>query len=139
MLREEFKQLKTGPRELRHFGLLVGGVLTLLGLWFWWRGKVYFPGVLVPGVLLMLLGALAPRTLKLFYVGWMSLAFILGFAVSTALLTVLFYLIVTPIGLIARLAGQDFLNRKFDRSGATYWILRDRSSSRQTRNYEQQF
>ncbi len=139
MIREEIQTLKTGARELRKFGLTVGGVLALLALWFWWRGKVYFPVVLVPGVLLMVLGALAPRTLKLFYVGWMSLAFILGFAVSTALLTVLFYLIVTPIGLIARLAGQDFLNRKFDRSGATYWILRDRSSSRQTRNYEQQF
>ena len=139
MIREEIQTLKTGARELRKFGLTVGGVLALLALWFWWRGKVYFPGVLVPGVLLMFLGALAPRTLKLFYVGWMSLAFILGFAVSTALLTVLFYLVVTPVGLIARLAGQDFLNRKFDRSVATYWILRDRSSSRQTRNYEQQF
>ena len=139
MLREEIKQLKTGPRELRHFGLLVGGVLTLLGLWFWWRAKPHFPYFLVPGVLLVLLGAVVPRTLKLIYIGWMSFAFILGFAVSTALLTVLFYLIVTPVGLIARLAGRDFLNRKFDRSVASYWIMRDRSSTRQTRNYEQQF
>ena len=138
MLREEFKQLKTGPRELRHFGLLVGGVLTLLGLWFWWRAKPLFPYFLVPGVLL-LLGALVPRALKFIYIGWMSFAFILGFAVSTALLTLLFYLIVTPIGLISRLAGRDFLNRKFDRDATTYWIRRDRSSSAQTRNHEQQF
>ena len=138
MIREEIKSLKTGERELRKFGLTVGGVFALLGCWFWWRGKTHFPYFLVPGVLL-LLGALVPRALKFIYIGWMSLAFILGFAVSTTLLTLLFYLIVTPIGLISRLAGRDFLNRKFDRNTATYWIKRDRSSSGQTRNYEQQF
>ena len=138
MIREEIKSLKTGARDLRKFGLTVGGVLALLGCWFWWRGKTHFPYFLVPGVLL-LLGALIPRALKFVYIGWMSLAFILGFAVSATLLTLLFYLIVTPIGLISRLAGRDFLNRKFDRNAATYWIKRDRSSSGQTRNYEQQF
>ena len=139
MIREEIKSLRTGERELRKFGLTVGGVFALLGCWFWWRGKTHFPCFLVPGVLLMLLGALVPRALKFIYIGWMSLAFILGIAVSTALLTLFFYLIVTPIGLISRLAGRDFLNRKFDRDATTYWIRRDRSSSAQTRNYEQQF
>ena len=139
MIREEIRTLKTGERELRKFGLTVGGALALLGLWFWWRGKTHFPCFLVPGGLLMLLGALVPRALKFIYIGWMSLAFILGIAVSTALLTLFFYLIVTPIGLISRLAGRDFLNRKFDRDATTYWIRRDRSSSAQTRNYEQQF
>ena len=138
MIREEIKSLNTGERELRKFGLTVGAVFALVGCWFWWRGKTHFPYFLVPGVLL-LLGALVPRALKFIYIGWMSLAFILGFAVSTTLLTLLFYLIVTPIGLISRLAGRDFLNRKFDRNTATYWIKRDRSSSGQTRNYEQQF
>ena len=139
MIREEIKSLRTGERELRKFGLTVGGVFALLGCWFWWRGKTHFPCFLVPGGLLMLLGALVPRALKFIYIGWMSLAFILGIAVSTALLTLFFYLIVTPIGLISRLAGRDFLNRKFDRDATTYWIRRDRSSSAQTRNYEQQF
>ncbi len=139
MIREEIKSLRTGERELRKFGLTVGGVFALLGCWFWWRGKTHFPCFLVPGVLLMLPGALVPRALKFIYIGWMSLAFILGIAVSTALLTLFFYLIVTPIGLISRLAGRDFLNRKFDRDATTYWIRRDRSSSAQTRNHEQQF
>jgi Saxitoxin biosynthesis operon protein SxtJ len=139
MIRVEIKRLKTGAPELRKFGLMIGGVFALLGCWFWWRGKTHFAYFLVPGVLLTLLGALVPRVLKLIYIGWMSLAFILGFAVSTTLLTLFFYLIVTPVGLIARLAGRDFLNRKFDRRTTTYWIKRDRSSSAQTRNYEQQF
>src|SRR5437667_11440530 len=93
---------RAGALELRKFGLTVGGIVALMGLWFWWRAKPLFPCFLVSGVLLVLLGAVVPRTLKFVYIGWMSLAFILGFAVSTALLTVLFYFVVTPVGLIAR-------------------------------------
>jgi len=139
MIREEIKSLSTGTRELRKFGLTVGGVFVLIGLWFWWRAKPVYPYVLVPGVLLALLGAVVPRVLKLIFIGWMTLAFILGFAVSTVILIVLFYLIVTPVGLIARLAGRDFLNRKLDRKAASYWMKRERSPSGQSRDYEQQF
>jgi|SRR5438552_9989082 len=139
MLREEIKQLKTGAQELRRFGLLVGAVFTLLGVWFWWRGKGRYPYFLAPGAVLLGLGAGAPRALRLIYVGWMSLAFLLGFAVSNILLTLFFYVIVTPVGLLARLAGKDFLNRKLDGQTGSYWIMRDRSVPEQKKNYEQQF
>ncbi|PYK96440.1 MAG: hypothetical protein DME19_19725 [Verrucomicrobia bacterium] len=137
MLREEIKQLKTGPRELRKFGLVVGMVFTLLGVWFRWRGKArYF---LLPGAVLVVLGAVAPRALRLVYIGWMFLAFVLGVVVSSVVLTIFFYLIVAPIGLLARLVGKDFLNRRFDSDANSYWILRDRSSPKPKPNYEQQF
>ena len=139
MIREEIKQLKTGAQELRRFGLLVGAVFTLLGVWFWWRGKGRYPYFLAPGAVLLGLGAGAPRALRLIYVGWMSLAFLLGFAVSNILLTLFFYVIVTPVGLLARLAGKDFLNRKLDGQTGSYWIMRDRSVPEQKKNYEQQF
>jgi len=118
---------------------LVGAVFTLLGVWFWWRGKGRYPYFLAPGAVLLGLGAGAPRALRLIYVGWMSLAFLLGFAVSNILLTLFFYVIVTPVGLLARLAGKDFLNRKLDGQTGSYWIMRDRSVPEQKKNYEQQF
>ncbi len=139
MLREEIKQLKTGPRELRHFGLLVGGVLTLLGLWFCWRGKARYAGFLAPGLLLMVLGSVFPRTLRSVYIGWMALALALGWIGSNVLLTLFFYFIVTPIGLLARLTGTDFLHRRFDPRAKSYWLMRDRAASKRKRNYEQQF
>ena len=139
MIREEIRQLKTGPRELRKFGLLVGAVFALLGIWFWWRDKARYPYFLAPGTVLMVFGAIAPRALRLIYVGWMTVAFFLGFVVSNILLTLFFYVVVTSIGLVARLAGKDFLNRKLDAQAKSYWIMRDRSSSEQKRNYQQQF
>src|SRR6267378_7769592 len=114
MIREEIKLLKTGPHELRKFGLLVGAVFALLGIWFWWRDKARYPYFLVPGAVLVVLGATVPRALRLIYIGWMSVAFLLGFVVSNILLTLFFYVVVTPIGLAARLTGKDFLNRKLD-------------------------
>jgi saxitoxin biosynthesis operon SxtJ-like protein len=139
MIRAEIQELDTSPRNLRKFGLVVGGVFGLLAVWFWWRGKALYPYVLIPGVFLVVVGLIWPKVLKQVYVIWMSLALVLGLIVSTALLTILFYLVVTPIGLVARLSGKDFLSRKLDPNVNSYWIARDRSIPRRMNDYEQQF
>jgi hypothetical protein len=140
MLREEFERLQQpGRRDLRHFGLLVGGVFIALGVgWFLWHKSFYwYP--LVPGVPLVVLGAVAPRCLKWPYVAWMTVAIALGVVVSTVLLCLLFYLVLTPVGLLARLAGKDFLARKSDKSAGSYWMARDRSKPKGKRAHEMQF
>src|SRR4051794_2625165 len=113
MIRQELKELNTSARELRKFGLLVGGIFLLLGAWFFWRGKPAFPFLFAAGGPLFFLGLVWPRALRVVYVGWMTLALLLGLVVSTLLLTLFFYLVVTPIGLFARLVGKDFLSRKW--------------------------
>lgn len=132
----ELKSLKTGKSELRKFGLLVGGVFIGLGLLFWWRDKGYFPIFFVAGAPLVTLGLLFPRSLKTTYLAWMGLAFCLGLVVSTILLTLFFYLVFTPMGLLARLGGKDFLSRKRPSGAKSYWIRRE-PLARQT--LEQQF
>src|SRR3954451_23668015 len=114
MLLEEIKELETGRTELRKLGLVVGGILFVLGIIFWARGKAHFPYFLVPGAVLLLLGALLPLSLKQLYVVWMSLAIVLGFIVSTVILTFFSFLVILPIGLVARVCGKDFLQRKMD-------------------------
>src|SRR4051794_28465271 len=109
MIRDEIQQLKTGPRDLRKFGLLVGGVFGLVAAWWWWRGKPYASYALIPAVPLLLLGLVWPRGLKWPYLAWMSMALVLGMVVSTILLTIFYYVVVTPVGLLARLVGKDFL------------------------------
>ena len=54
----------------------------------------------------MLLGAVWPRALKWVYIAWMTLALVLGLVVSTVLLTVFYYAVVTPIGLLAPLSAR---------------------------------
>jgi len=139
MIRDDLKKLKTGPADLRKFGLTVGGAFTLLALWFGLRHQPFGPYLLIPAVPLGVLGLVCPRSLKPVFIGWMAMALTLGTIVSTVLLTLLFYLVVTPTGLLARGFGQDFLSRKLDRQATSYWRSRDLSAPKSRRDYEQQF
>ena len=137
-IKDDIAQLQTGDRELRKFGLMVGGVFALLGLLFLWRSKTYWPWLLWPGVGLITAGVILPRALKWVFVAWMSIAFVLGFIMAHVILTLFFFLIITPIGLIARLFGQDFLRLKLDRSARSYWISREKKVKAPA-EYERQF
>ena len=66
------QQLSTTTRDLRKFGLVVGGVFLLLGGWFLFRHKAVGPYFLIPGVVLVLFGFVAPRALEVVYIVWMS-------------------------------------------------------------------
>src|SRR5262245_54170665 len=125
MLLADLKSLKTGRRELRNFGLLVGVVFVGLGLLFLIRGKPAAPWLLLPGSLLMVFGLVAPAVLKYPYLVWMSFALVLGFVVSHVILTLFFFLVITPIGLIARMVGKDFLRLKLDPGASSYWLPRE--------------
>jgi hypothetical protein len=137
-IREDIKQLKTGESDLRKFGLVVGGVFVALGLFFLLRHKSAWPYFLIPGGLLMLLGLVLPRVLRPVYLGWMSLAFVLGFVMAHVILALFFFFVITPIGLLARLSGKDFLSLKLDRQAKSYWIPREQKA-KSAADYERQF
>jgi hypothetical protein len=137
-LRQQIKELRTGAADLGKFGLLVGGVATLVSLLLLLRHNASYPYWLWPGLILIALGAISPAALKYPYIAWMTVAFVLGFVMAQVILTLLFFLLVTPIGLVARLFGKDFLNRKWDKEATTYWI-RCKANAKTPASYEQQF
>jgi hypothetical protein len=137
-IREDIKLLKLDDRSLRKFGLMVGGVFALLGLIFFFRHKAHWPYFVWPGAALIAIGAILPRALKYIYLVWMSVAFVLGFLMAHVILTLFFFLIVMPIGLIARLSGKDFLGLKVNRAASSYWLPRENKAKSPT-DYERQF
>ena len=137
-IREDIKQLKTSDRDLRRFGWMVGGVFATLGLFFWLRSRAAYPFFLWPGAGLMVMGTVFPGALRYIYIAWMSVAFVLGFVMAHVILTLFFFLVVTPIGLFARLAGKDFLSLKLDRRVNSYWIPREQKPESPA-DYERQF
>lgn len=137
-IREDIQQLKTGAHDLRKFGLLVGGVFATFALFLWLRHKAAYPYFLWPGVTLIAFGAVMPRALKYVYIPWMTLAFVLGFIMARVVLALFFFLVVTPIGLVARLFGKDFLRLKLDKSASSYWIHREPKATTAA-DYERQF
>jgi hypothetical protein len=137
-IRQEIKELKTGARDLRKFGLLVGGVAILLGVNFLLRHKASYAFLLWPGLILFVVGAVWPRALKYPYLAWMTMAFAIGFVMARVILTVFFFVLLTPIGLLARLFGKDFLSLKWDRQATSYWIP-CKTDPKRPESYQQQY
>ena len=116
------EQQKSSYRTERDFGLLVGGVLLALGGWWVYRGKyTTLSSLLIAlGATLVLLGALRPQALVVPNRLWMRMAEAMGYVMTRVILGLVFFLIVTPIGLIRRLAGGDPLSRRAQRA-ESYW------------------
>jgi hypothetical protein len=138
MIIEEIKNIKSGKKELRQFGITIGAVLGFLGAWFLWRDATGSYPLLITAVVFFSLGFILPRLLKPLHKLWMTLAVLLGWLMTRIILILLFYLVVTPIGLLARFCGKDFLNKKFDSKVNSYWIPR-KATPFERKNYERQF
>lgn len=126
-------------RVEREFGLIVGSVFVLLAGWWLYRGKfLHATQIILPlGALLIFLGLLYPRALVLPNKGWMYLAEVLSFVTTRIILAVVFFLVVTPIGVVKRLLGWDPLSRRSTRSGS-YWMPYS-ERQRDSRHYEKMY
>ncbi|HYE57215.1 MAG TPA: SxtJ family membrane protein [Rhodothermales bacterium] len=124
----EWRHLDVSRAALRRFGRTVGLVFLALGAFVLWRRGwtlTPLPGTLLSvGAVLVGLGLAAPTLLRPVYRVWMLLAFALGFVMTRVLLTVVFFGVVTPIGLLRRALGHDPMRRKRDPAASTYWLPR---------------
>ena len=126
-------------RPEREFGLIVGGAFLLLATWWWYRGK-YATAVdvlFLIGTLLLLLGLIAPRALRYPRRAWMFLAEILGYISTRIILALVFFLVVTPIGVAKRLFGWDPLGRRGVATESYWKPYSDRQ--RNPKHYEKMF
>ena len=125
-------------RNLRRFGLTVGGAFALLGLVSWARGHEIPPLVLWSlGVGLIVPGLVAPRALGPVQRVWMRAAMVIGEFNSRVILGVFYYLVMAPVGLVRRLFG-DPLDRGLGDRTTSAWVKRERRPVDRER-YERQF
>ena len=123
----ELGKLEVSKKSLRKFGITVGIVFLILAVWFYysefnWLITNIF-GII--SSLLILFGLLAPINLKTIYKIWMTLAFALGWIMSRVLLTFIFIIILTPIGILGKLFRKQFLYLKFQEEKKSFWIKKD--------------
>jgi len=138
VITEEIKSIKSERRDLKKFGITMGVVLGLLGGLFLGRGSNYYVYFFLLAAVFLSLGLAAPVFLKPIHKVWMTLSVLLGWLMTRVILTVLFYLVITPIGLLLRLFGKDFLNLKLDRNRDSYWIP-TKTVKFERKDYERQF
>ena len=140
MLKEEIKNIKSGKSDLMKFGITVGIVLGMFGGLLFWKHKDYYHYFLIISFILILLGISLPSLLKPLQKAWMTIAVVIGWFMTRVILSILFYLVVTPIRILSRLFGNSFLDIKFnkDKSQKSYWVLKEKLQSEKN-NYERQF
>jgi Saxitoxin biosynthesis operon protein SxtJ len=123
------------PAEGRKFGLMVGGAFLLLAALLWRR--VHLPAAAVSGALggVLVLGGLAwPSQLGPVYRAWMALARAISKVTTPIFMSVIFFLVLTPAGLLVRLFGHRPLTRPH--GAGTYWHSRPEGERRSALDHQ---
>jgi phosphatidylserine synthase len=108
----------------RGFGVVFAAVFATVGLWPLLDGETARTWSLIVAALFAAAAMVAPALLRPFNRLWFVIGLALHKVVSPLVMALLFYLTVTPVALLMRLAGKDPLRLKFDRRAKSYWIER---------------
>ena len=118
-----------GPSD-RSFGLVFTVVFTLVGLLPLWRGAAPRWWAVGVAVVIALLALLFPRALAPANRIWLRIGLLLHKIVNPIVMGVIFYLVVTPFGLVMRRRRKGLTaTLRPDNSATTYWISRTDASS----------
>jgi hypothetical protein len=111
-------------QELRNFGLLTGALIALVfGLLLPWMHRWSLPRwPWIVGLALWLPAIIWPAALLPFYRGWTALGLVLGWINSRIILSLLFFLVITPMGLLRRALGHDAVARRFEPEAESYRV-----------------
>ena len=117
--------MKREIKQYRSFGLVVGGIFAVIGLWPLIRhGESIRLWALIPGSLLVVMGHLLPGYLGPIYKAWMAIGHVLGWINTRIILGVIYYALFTPLGLAMRVWRKDSMRRQYDETTNTYRVLR---------------
>ncbi len=127
------------PKDLRIFAALQIAFFailsaTLLKPWLSFNGKV---ALIAISMIVGILGLIQPAWIRKIYVGWMVLVFPIGWTISHLCMAVVYFLVVTPIGLFRRTMHGDPMQRNFQEEKTSYW--EPRKINKSSENYFRQF
>ncbi len=114
-------------RELRRFaGIWLPGFLLLIGALIWHRWGLsniaFFTGAVA--LVIAAVGLSSISFARVLYLGWMTALYPVGWTVSFLLLATVYFVILTPVGLLMRTLGRRPLSLEFDGSVKSYWTPR---------------
>jgi hypothetical protein len=126
-------------RQLTVFGLSWLVFFGMLAALAWWKTGFSARAVAFGtiGATIPVAGLFWPGFLRIVYLFANYSTFPIGLAVSYLILTAIYFLLLTPLGLILRLSGHDPMKRRFARNAETYWTLHERKET--SESYFQQF
>jgi hypothetical protein len=109
----------------RSFGVVLAAAFLVLAAWPMRTGDAPRYPALGIGAAFVLCALIKPSVLHPLNRAWLWVGLLLAKLIHPIVLALLFFGVVTPVGILVRLCGKDLLRLRFDRSARTYWIHRD--------------
>ena len=116
------EKIKTDTKNLRDFGFIMALAFMIITVIFYLKHRIYLKPIIIGSFLFLGAGIFRPQALKQLYIIWMKLANILSWIMTRVILSIIFILVVTPLGFIVKLTGKDLLDLKIDKEARSYWI-----------------
>jgi hypothetical protein len=116
---------ETTNKDLRQFGIVLSAILGVFGLVHFLKGHAgAYPWFWGTGAVSLALSLFVPRAMRPVYIAFTKIAHAIGWFNTRVILTLIYYVILTPIALIMRLLRKDPLHRRLARDLTSYWIER---------------
>ncbi len=125
MILEEIRNIKSDKKELKKFGITIGVALLIISAILFIYEKPSAPYFIGVGFVFQIVAQIFPTLFLPLQKIWMAFSVVMGFIMTRVILSVLFYLVITPISFISKIFGKDFLNLKIEKDKKSYWNLRD--------------
>ena len=113
----------------RSFGIVFAIVFTIIGALPLLKGGELRLWALLVAAVFLGLGLLAPGILRPLNILWFKFGLLLGRIIAPIVISLLFFIAVTPTALVMRLLRKDLLSLKFDRKAKSYWINRSKTEN----------
>ena len=110
--------------EWKKFAIGVAIILSVVATVQWYLDVTIYPYVFISAFIILLLGLLIPVVIKPLFIVFSYLGFVLGWIMTRVILSLLFYLVFTPISLILKLTGKHLLDTSIAKNQESYWIDR---------------
>jgi uncharacterized membrane protein len=125
MSHQKIPELDT--KGLRQFGLILGCILVVVFgiiLPLMWEWEI-FPNLwwIATGVLVVAWALIAPDSMRGLHHGWMRVAMAIGSVVNSIILAIVFFMMITPMGIVMRMMGKDPMRRSLDGDLRSYRVI----------------
>ena len=113
----------------RNFGIVFFIVFLVVSLWPLTYGEPIRIWSAIISLVFLILGLMNSKLLTPLNKLWFKFGTILGAIIAPIVMGVVFFLVITPIGLFMKIIGKDLLKKRYDKKKATYWIIRGKPVS----------
>ena len=119
----------------RSFGLVFFIIFLILGLWPITNAEEIRIWLILLAFIFLILGIMESKLLSPLNRLWFKFGMMLGAIVGPIVMGAIFFIVVTPIGIVMSIIGKDLLNKKHDKKKETYWIKRIKPAGSMKRQF----